>query len=269
MYDYNNGRFLSVDPFIQAPTSTQSLNPYTYIFNNPLSGIDPTGYACESEDSKECDTDDGEDKDDGAEEGRKGQGFTGNWIVINYNGIDSSGSNGSEKKNSNDIAETGGEKLKKFAENILKECSNGGCPDHVIRAAREIANGTNKYPSDSILLPASPDDFGVRVRLSPSTNLIYWEAPDGTVTTQDITQFGEQGLKAGVIDTLLILAGSLGGRSATMNEAGSIKSVNPTKGNTNCLNCSIVTDARLAGRKASALPDLKGQPIEIISFYLA
>ncbi|VAW42555.1 YD repeat protein, partial [hydrothermal vent metagenome] len=47
MYDYNNGRFLSVDPFIQNPTSTQSMNPYTYIFNNPLSGTDPTGYyAC-------------------------------------------------------------------------------------------------------------------------------------------------------------------------------------------------------------------------------
>ena len=44
MYDYNNARFLSVDPFIQAPTSTQSMNPYTYIFNNPLSGTDPTGY---------------------------------------------------------------------------------------------------------------------------------------------------------------------------------------------------------------------------------
>ncbi len=44
MYDYNNGRFLSVDPFIQNPTSTQSMNPYTYIFNNPLSGTDPTGY---------------------------------------------------------------------------------------------------------------------------------------------------------------------------------------------------------------------------------
>ena len=44
MYDYNNGRFLSVDPFIQSPTSTQSMNPYTYILNNPLSGTDPTGY---------------------------------------------------------------------------------------------------------------------------------------------------------------------------------------------------------------------------------
>jgi len=50
MYDYNNGRFLSVDPFIQSPTSTQSMNPYTYIFNNPLSGVDPTGYKSELDD---------------------------------------------------------------------------------------------------------------------------------------------------------------------------------------------------------------------------
>ncbi|MFK8011435.1 MAG: RHS repeat domain-containing protein, partial [Marinicellaceae bacterium] len=45
MYDYNNGRFLSVDPFIQSPTSTQAMHPYTYILNNPLSGTDPSGYA--------------------------------------------------------------------------------------------------------------------------------------------------------------------------------------------------------------------------------
>jgi RHS repeat-associated protein len=54
MYDYNNGRFLSVDPFIQSPTSTQSLNPYTYIFNNPLSGVDPTGYEVIFDRKKDC-----------------------------------------------------------------------------------------------------------------------------------------------------------------------------------------------------------------------
>ncbi|MEZ5471954.1 MAG: RHS repeat-associated core domain-containing protein, partial [Marinicella sp.] len=47
MYDFNNGRFLSVDPFIQGTTS-QAINPYSYIQNNPLSGIDPSGY------QKEC-----------------------------------------------------------------------------------------------------------------------------------------------------------------------------------------------------------------------
>lgn len=43
-YDYELGRFLSVDPIIQFPTNSQSLNPYSYIVNNPLSGTDPTGY---------------------------------------------------------------------------------------------------------------------------------------------------------------------------------------------------------------------------------
>lgn len=43
-YDYQLGRFLGVDPFIQFPLNSQSLNPYSYILNNPLSGTDPTGY---------------------------------------------------------------------------------------------------------------------------------------------------------------------------------------------------------------------------------
>jgi RHS repeat-associated protein len=47
VYDYNLGRFMSVDPLIQAPTSTQSVNPYSYIMNNPLAGTDPTGYEAE------------------------------------------------------------------------------------------------------------------------------------------------------------------------------------------------------------------------------
>ena len=44
MYDFNNGRFLSVDPYIQGDDSN-AINPYSYIQNNPLSGIDPSGYA--------------------------------------------------------------------------------------------------------------------------------------------------------------------------------------------------------------------------------
>lgn len=49
VYDYNLGRFLSVDPFIQNPGNSQSMNPYSYIMNNPLSGIDPSGYSAEEE----------------------------------------------------------------------------------------------------------------------------------------------------------------------------------------------------------------------------
>ena len=48
-YDYNLGRFLSVDPFIQEPGNSQSMNPYSYIMNNPLAGTDPSGYTCQGE----------------------------------------------------------------------------------------------------------------------------------------------------------------------------------------------------------------------------
>lgn len=49
VYDYNLGRFMSVDPFIQAVGNSQSVNPYSYIMNNPLAGTDPTGYASQTE----------------------------------------------------------------------------------------------------------------------------------------------------------------------------------------------------------------------------
>ncbi len=50
IYDYNLGRFLSVDPFIQSAGNSQSINPYSYIMNNPLSGTDPSGYISERRD---------------------------------------------------------------------------------------------------------------------------------------------------------------------------------------------------------------------------
>jgi RHS repeat-associated protein len=43
VYDYRLGRFLSVDPIISG-SSSQALNPYSYVGNNPLSGTDPSGY---------------------------------------------------------------------------------------------------------------------------------------------------------------------------------------------------------------------------------
>ena len=45
MYDPILGRFLSPDPFVQAPDFTQSLNRYCYCLNNPLSLVDPSGYS--------------------------------------------------------------------------------------------------------------------------------------------------------------------------------------------------------------------------------
>jgi RHS repeat-associated protein len=44
VYDPRIGRFISADPYVPAPFSGQSLNRYAYVFNNPLSYIDPSGF---------------------------------------------------------------------------------------------------------------------------------------------------------------------------------------------------------------------------------
>jgi RHS repeat-associated protein len=43
MYDPMVGRFLSPDPFVQAPDFSQSYNRYSYCLNNPLYYTDPSG----------------------------------------------------------------------------------------------------------------------------------------------------------------------------------------------------------------------------------
>ncbi len=56
VYDPTLGRFLSADPYVQAPYFSQSYNRYTYTFNNPLIFNDPSGYLADenvNESSKE------------------------------------------------------------------------------------------------------------------------------------------------------------------------------------------------------------------------
>jgi RHS repeat-associated protein len=44
IFDPLIGRFMSADPFIQAPDNLQSHNRFAYVMNNPLSYTDPSGY---------------------------------------------------------------------------------------------------------------------------------------------------------------------------------------------------------------------------------
>jgi RHS repeat-associated protein len=41
------GRFISPDPIVQAPYHSQSLNRYSYVWNNPVSLVDPSGFKAE------------------------------------------------------------------------------------------------------------------------------------------------------------------------------------------------------------------------------
>jgi len=46
LYDPKIGRFLQPDPFVQNPLHSQSLNRYSYVENNAVSWVDPSGYSC-------------------------------------------------------------------------------------------------------------------------------------------------------------------------------------------------------------------------------
>jgi len=43
LYDAALGRFLSPDPYVQAPDFSQNFNRYSYCVNNPLRYSDPNG----------------------------------------------------------------------------------------------------------------------------------------------------------------------------------------------------------------------------------
>ncbi|XXX76943.1 RHS repeat-associated core domain-containing protein [Sorangium sp. So ce134] len=49
LYDPVIGRFLTPDPLVANPLSGQSLNPYSYVLNNPLAYVDPSGFRAEPE----------------------------------------------------------------------------------------------------------------------------------------------------------------------------------------------------------------------------
>jgi len=44
MYDPYLARFTSADPFVQNPWLSQSRNRYSYVFNNPMTLVDPSGF---------------------------------------------------------------------------------------------------------------------------------------------------------------------------------------------------------------------------------
>jgi len=48
IYDPVIGRMISPDPLIQSPDNLQSFNRYSYVFNNPLTHTDPSGFSTRS-----------------------------------------------------------------------------------------------------------------------------------------------------------------------------------------------------------------------------
>jgi RHS repeat-associated protein len=52
--DAVSGRFLSADPHVFQPLDSQGYNRYSYVFNNPLTFIDPSGFRTETRTGQQC-----------------------------------------------------------------------------------------------------------------------------------------------------------------------------------------------------------------------
>ena len=52
LYDPKIGRFLTTDPVVSHPHFGQSWNPYSYVMNNPLAYVDPSGFSEEERDPR-------------------------------------------------------------------------------------------------------------------------------------------------------------------------------------------------------------------------
>jgi RHS repeat-associated protein len=52
VYDPVIGRFMSADPYVDGELDTQGWNRYSYVKNNPLSFVDPSGYGAEGANTK-------------------------------------------------------------------------------------------------------------------------------------------------------------------------------------------------------------------------
>jgi hypothetical protein len=86
--DAVTGRFLSADPTIPDRTNTQDFNRYSYVRNNPLSYIDPTGFASDTPAAKVKPID-----SDPPPEGHEGDG-DGDTVTVNGNRGGSTGGSG-------------------------------------------------------------------------------------------------------------------------------------------------------------------------------
>ncbi|KZN49757.1 hypothetical protein N476_18365 [Pseudoalteromonas luteoviolacea H33] len=111
VYDYNLGRFMSVDPLIQSPGNSQSINPYSYIMNNPLAGTDPTGYcgtAIKGKHQPFCATFGENDLPAGKQASMMGDQVVANAMHETYSNLNGAGS-GNNRVQSQQVMDIGGQ----------------------------------------------------------------------------------------------------------------------------------------------------------------
>ena len=194
VYDYNLGRFMSVDPVIQSPTNSQSINPYSYIMNNPLAGTDPTGYTgcaasriestCESLGSSfgGYDTNYGAEAQANGDASLANSGATAGVSRLVNNGMDRTVSTASSKMESMDIG----------SQKSVTENKNS--PDRDVKP-----NEVNKFDLANVVgeseasILKKTENYGTESRslLDGKINVIKYGSKDAVVTDAEFSKVQE------------------------------------------------------------------------------
>jgi hypothetical protein len=207
VYDYRLGRFLSVDPLIGSSSSSQSINPYSYGGNNPLSGVDPTGYAFFGGDNKDPGKDGGLCKNE------------------------SSPCNPGRGAGTIPSTQTGNGATKPSAVGNANPSNSSSDANNPSNVAHKLQTGTGDQGSTS---PTKPGIAGERRTGGSSSDSSYPQYCSGPRSCEEIPVVGTRKSKGGLYDWFWGYYGAIGigldwargtGPRRTMYGAGTVQTV--------------------------------------------
>ncbi|WP_394213691.1 RHS repeat-associated core domain-containing protein, partial [Enterovibrio calviensis] len=183
VYDQELGRFISADPIIQAPFVTNSFNRYTYVWNNPLKYVDPTGFELSQEQIDSVGGNSGKHSED--------YGDSGNDYSQSDNGKDTSYDNGQN----HDVS----------SEDVYGKNENGWIDGDQL--AEDIVNGVVVPFVQASYTGIVYGPFGVTLDFAITPNYISYDIGLGlafgagsTISTGLMDSYGDGDLKTGKLD---------------------------------------------------------------------
>ena len=258
IYDPTLGRFLQPDPIVEDDLNPQTWNRYTYVRNNPMTFTDPTGLATDDKSRKEKYDERHEDDctfttncgKTGPGQPKAGGGCN---DVTPPGSVPAASSNGSM---SGARSQSDGDRLcgsnnqcRGAYDKVLSLAEIFGLIDRLAGGEGVHIEYAGLAPQDRCDTPLCNNadarrEYQKGQNIAEGVMLAGGEA-QALIAAKPTTSLASGGAQA------LRAEASLADDVAT---AGSIRTINPTRGGSNCVNCVIATDATLAGHAASALP---------------
>jgi hypothetical protein len=253
MYDPTLRRFLTTDPVVAEPLFGQSYNPYSYVNNNPVNRIDPTGFTDSPATIVDVFSFESPKETSGTNWNLATrpelEGYVVNWSYSRADIIES---------NDPPYAASGVDShpARGFHPASVNPLSGGNISPGWDETPLTFEGPSTEAGEDDLYaLPSLPRDTSEYLACGPCIfvpPIIIWLSISGDT---DVPGSGSPEMFA--IGTALLGGGSIARLAAAreVSVAGRfpLSAINATGGTTNCVNCALALDATLGGSQASAL----------------